>query len=212
MLWEGWNIHMSLETMYSVVQGMLLNWHYRNHTIQDENLVKSVLSIFHFLATVYFYKDVCGWFAWGSYQLNWCFGQLQVRMHVLLGHCLGNHGISKEIINMCIFLAIYIYKTIMFVCVLTLYRLCAYPGAVLRHASRPMGPRNSESFFVDQNPRSRDRRNHVALEKTKPCKPFKNPTELQLYFEHVAFSDIGQFYRKLPWVGRGLSVFRGSVG
>ena len=34
--------------------------------------------------------------------------------------------------------------------VLTLYRLCAYPGAVLRHASGATGPRSSESFFVDQ--------------------------------------------------------------
>ena len=34
--------------------------------------------------------------------------------------------------------------------VLTLYRPCAYPGAVLRHASGATGPRSSESFFVDQ--------------------------------------------------------------
>ena len=44
---------------------------------------------------------------------------------------------------------IYIYKTVVFVCVLTLYRPCAYPGAVLRHASGPTGPPNSESFRVD---------------------------------------------------------------
>ena len=31
--------------------------------------------------------------------------------------------------------------------VLTLYRPCAYPGAVLRHASGPTGPRNSSRSF-----------------------------------------------------------------
>ena len=45
---------------------------------------------------------------------------------------------------------IYIYKTVVSDRVLTLYQPCAYPGAVLRHASGPTGPRSSESFFVDQ--------------------------------------------------------------
>ena len=46
--------------------------------------------------------------------------------------------------------SIYIYKTVVCDRVLTLYRPCAYPDAVLRHASGPTGPRSSESFFVDQ--------------------------------------------------------------
>ena len=45
---------------------------------------------------------------------------------------------------------IYIYETVMFDRVFALYRPCVYPGAVLRHASGPTGPRNSESLFVDQ--------------------------------------------------------------
>ena len=42
---------------------------------------------------------------------------------------------------------IYIYKTVVCDRVLTLYRPCAYPGAVLRHASSPTGPRNSSRSF-----------------------------------------------------------------
>ena len=38
-------------------------------------------------------------------------------------------------------------KTVVCDCVLTLYRPCAYPGAVLRHASGPTGPRNSSRSF-----------------------------------------------------------------
>ena len=43
--------------------------------------------------------------------------------------------------------SIYIYKTVVCDRVLTLYRPCAYPGAVLRHASGPTGPRNSSRSF-----------------------------------------------------------------
>ena len=46
-----------------------------------------------------------------------------------------------------LYAAIYIYKTVVCDRVLTLYRPCAYPGAVLRHASGPTGPRNSSRPF-----------------------------------------------------------------
>ena len=46
-----------------------------------------------------------------------------------------------------IYIYIYIYKTVVCDRVLTLYRPCAYPGAVLRHASGPTGPRNSSRSF-----------------------------------------------------------------
>ena len=38
----------------------------------------------------------------------------------------------------------------MFDHVFALYRPCGYPGAGLRHASGPTGPRNMQWFFVDQ--------------------------------------------------------------
>ena len=40
-----------------------------------------------------------------------------------------------------------VYKTVVCDRLLTLYRPCAYPGAVLRHASGPTGPRNSSRSF-----------------------------------------------------------------
>ena len=48
-----------------------------------------------------------------------------------------------------------------------------------------------------------------------PSKPkariaVRNPTELQLCFEHVSFPKIRQLFRRLSWVS--LSVFQGSVG
>ena len=43
--------------------------------------------------------------------------------------------------------SIYIYKTVVCDRVLTLNRPCAYPGAVLRHASGPTGPRTSSRSF-----------------------------------------------------------------
>ena len=44
---------------------------------------------------------------------------------------------------------VYIYKTAMFDRVFALYWPCAYPGAVLRHASGPTIPRK-KWFLVDQ--------------------------------------------------------------
>ena len=62
--------------------------------------------------------------------------------------------------------------------VLTLYRPCAYPGAVLRHASGPTGPRNSSRWFSPfLNRRSRDRRNHGAPE-SKPNPASQKSTTL----------------------------------
>ena len=62
--------------------------------------------------------------------------------------------------------------------VLTLYRPCAYPGAVLRHASGPTGPRNSSRLFSPFiNRRSRDRRNHGAPE-SKPNPASQKSTTL----------------------------------
>ena len=74
--------------------------------------------------------------------------------------------------------SIYIYKTVMFDRVFALYRPCAYPGAVIRHASGPTGPRSSESFFVDQILALR------IVETTVLHKANQTPPNL----EHVSFS------------------------
>ena len=54
---------------------------------------------------------------------------------------------AGKLVYLYIYIYIYIYKTVVCDRVLTLYRPCAYPGAVLRHASGPTGPRNSSRSF-----------------------------------------------------------------
>ena len=58
---------------------------------------------------------------------------------------------------------------------LIFYRLCAYSGAVLRHAFVPTGPWNLESLFVDQilDPRIVE---ITLLQKGNQALPLKNPT------------------------------------
>ena len=94
---------------------------------------------------------------------------------------------------------------------LTLYRPCAYGGAVVRHASGPTGPQNSQSFFVDLNRRSQDRQNHVAP-KSKPSSASQKPDltktlpwACKLFLKFDIFSQ--------AFVGRHFFAgFRGSVG
>ena len=100
--------------------------------------------------------------------------------------------------------SIYIWKTVVSDRVLTLYRPCAYPGAVLRHASGPTGPRSWESFSADQilAPRMAEitvlqKANQTMLLKPPPPPPNSNPS-----LKMQAFPTIGLFF----------ADFLGSVG
>ena len=89
---------------------------------------------------------------------------------------------------------IYIYKTVVFVCVLTPHQLCAYPGAVIRQASGPTPPpppenRNHSSLIKSPIPRSSKSR----CTRKQTTLPVKNSTYRQLFFEHVKLSKIVLF-------------------
>ena len=110
-----------------------------------------------------------------------------------------------------IYLYIYIYKTVVSDRVLTLYRPCAYPGAVLRLASGPTGPDSPEFGIIHRcqsNPLSPDRRNHGAPEsKPNPASPKPHLTRTLLWTCTKAFPKIGQYFSH-TFVGRTVSTSR----
>ena len=79
-----------------------------------------------------------------------CFVVIVMVFHVVVGKTTGTrtrHQCLENTKKRLYCNIIYIYKTVVCDRVLTLYRPCAYPGAVLRHASGPTGPRNSSRSF-----------------------------------------------------------------
>ena len=77
---------------------------------------------------------------------------------------------------------IYIYKTVVCDRVLTLYRPCAYPGAVLRHATGPTGPRNSSRSFSPFNKSSLpgSSKSRCSRKQTKPSLSKINNSTLKM--------------------------------
>ena len=112
------------------------------------------------------------------------------------GHAKRAANVNRKQKNVCMTRdIIYIYKTVVCDRVLTLYRPCAYPGAVLRHASGPTGARNSSRSFSPfiKSSLPGSSKSRCSRKQTKPSLSKINNSTLKIFLSKGIFSTLSWF-------------------